>query len=83
MRVSPVFSPDTALRCRRCSPPSIPPRGRKWSGKEESAIRPELYCIFLPSVGFGLRQLGLTSEDRIGGSDADQGATYGAAAGGW
>ncbi len=37
----------------------------------------------LPSVGFGLRQLGLSVEDRIGGSDADQGATYGAAAGRW
>ena len=37
----------------------------------------------LPSVGFGLRQLGLSIEDRIVGSDAVQGATYGAAAGGW
>ncbi len=72
--ISPHFSPDSALRCRRCSPPSIPPRGRTWPGKEESAIRPAPrsggYCMFLPSVGFGLRQLGLSVEDRIGGSDA-------------
>ncbi len=73
---NPVFSPDTALRCRR-----------SWSGKEESVIRPAPrsggYCMFLPSVGVGLRQLGLSMEDRIVGSDAVQGATYGAVAGGW
>ncbi len=42
---------------------------RSWSGKEESVIRPELCSLH--------------SEDRIDGSDAVQGATYGAAAGRW
>ncbi len=54
-----------------------------WPGKEESAIRPEAYCMSLPSVVFDLRQLGLSIEDRIVGSDAVQGATYGVAAGWW
>ncbi len=55
---SPHFSPDTVAR-----------RRRSWSGKEESAIRPEP-CF-------------LHGEDRIVSSDAVQGATYGAVAGGW
>ncbi len=53
----------------RCSPDTVARCRRSCPGKEETPIRPEL-CF-------------LHSEDRIGGSDAVQGATYGAGAGGW
>ncbi len=51
------------------SPHTVARCRRSWPGKEESAIRPEACFLHV--------------EDRIVGSDAVQGATYGAGAGGW
>ncbi len=66
-----------AVRKNRSSPRFLPDTAlrcrRSWSGKEESAIRPA------PRSGGCFLHI----EDRIVGSDAVQGATYGAAAGGW
>ena len=51
------------------SPDAVARCRRSCPGKEEPSIRPEACLLHI--------------EDRIGGSDAVQGATYGAAAGGW